>query len=114
MKPPPDLLNQRARELRQSLTDAERRMWPILRSRRFNGYKFRRQTPLGPYIVDFVCFKPPLIVELDGSQHADNAYDAVRDAWLEAEGFSVLRFWNHQVFQERQSVSDTIWAALQP
>jgi very-short-patch-repair endonuclease len=107
------ILTQRARQMRKAMTDAERKLWYILRDRRFNGYKFRRQAPIECYIVDFVCFDPPLIVELDGSQHADNAYDHIRDVWLKDKGYPVLRFWNHNVFQEAQSVSDTIWHALQ-
>jgi very-short-patch-repair endonuclease len=85
---------ERARRLRREMTDAERRLWAMLRGSQLEGAKFRRQVPIGRYIADFACFKSKLIVELDGSQHADSAYDAERDAWLEAQGFRVLRFWN--------------------
>jgi len=103
----------RARELRHNDTEAEYRLWANLRNRRLNGYKFARQVPLGPYIVDFVCREKSLIIELDGSQHADSTHDRVRTQWLNANGYSVLRFWNTAVFQERRSVLDTIVAALE-
>jgi very-short-patch-repair endonuclease len=68
-----NLLKDRARQMRREPTEAERRMWRLLRDRRLGGFKFRRQEQLGRYIVDFVCFEQKLIVELDGSQHADSA-----------------------------------------
>lgn len=102
----------RARELRQNETEAECLLWSDLRSRRLNGHKFARQIPLGPYIVDFVCREKNLIIELDGSQHAGNGYDLVRTSWLNANGYSVLRFWNTAVFEERRAVLDTVVAAL--
>jgi very-short-patch-repair endonuclease len=74
--------NQKARTLRQSSTDAERRMWSALRDRRLSRYKFRRQRPIGPYIVDFACTKYRLVIEIDGGQHADNSADVRRTAWL--------------------------------
>ena len=77
-----NLLKDRARQMRREPTEAERRMWRLLRDRRLGGFKFRRQEQLGRYIVDFVCFERKLVIELDGSQHADSAYDAERDAWL--------------------------------
>ncbi len=87
-----------ARRLRKHPTDAERLLWRHLRLRQLGGYKFRRQQPLGPYIVDFVCLAKRLIVEVDGGQHAEQAEeDAQRTAWLEAQGFRVLRFWNTEV-----------------
>ena len=67
-------------------------MWRLLRDRRFEDFKFRRQEQLGSYIVDFVCFEAKLIIEIDGGQHADSAYDTKRDAWLCSRGFHVLRF----------------------
>jgi very-short-patch-repair endonuclease len=89
------LLN-RARELRKNPTDAERKLWAHLRLRQIGGYKFRRQHPLGPYIVDFVCIEKKLIVEVDGGQHDEKRfYDAKRDKWLEEKGFKVIRFWNN-------------------
>ena len=94
-----NLLKDRARQMRREPTEAERRMWRLLRDRRLGGFKFRRQEQLGRYIVDFVCFEQKLIVELDGSQHAESAYDAERDAWLTSRDFVVLRFWNNEVFE---------------
>ena len=94
-----NLLKDRARQMRREPTEAERRMWRLLRDRRLGGFKFRRQEQLGRYIVDFVCFEQKLIVELDGSQHAESAYDAERDAWLRSRDFIVLRFWNNEVFE---------------
>lgn len=102
----------RARELRHNDTEAEYRLWANLRNRRLNGHKFSRQIPLGPYIVDFICREKNLIIELDGSQHADSTHDIIRTQWLNANGYSVLRFWNTAVLQERRSVLDTIVAAL--
>ena len=102
----------RARALRQNETDAEYCLWTDLRNRRLNGYKFSRQIPLGPYIADFVCREKNLIIELDGSQHEGCQRDVIRTKWLNANGYSVLRFWNTAVLQERHSVLETIVAAL--
>ncbi len=88
-------------------------MWSDLRNRRLNGYKFSRQIPLGPYIVDFVCREQSLIVELDGSQHAESTHDERRTEWLNQQGYSVLRFWNAEILQERRAVLETILAVLQ-
>lgn len=88
-----------AKKLRQQMTAAERRLWYRLRARRF-GKKVKRQVPIGPYIVDFACLRHKLIIELDGGQHADNAQDVERDAWLEQCGYRVLRFWNHDVLKQ--------------
>jgi len=104
-----------AKALRRSMTDAERLIWMHLRAGCFGEWKFRRQVPLGPYIVDFVCFKARLIVELDGGQHAEQgAYDAARTAWLQARGFRVIRFWNHDVLLRTDKVLGAIWDALAP
>jgi very-short-patch-repair endonuclease len=103
---------ERARRLRRTQTDAEWRLWQTLRARDFAGYKFKRQQPLGVYIVDFVCFERRLIVEVDGSQHVESASDRERDQWLANQGFRVLRFWNNAVLQESESVQETILAAL--
>jgi very-short-patch-repair endonuclease len=106
----------RARRLRQNLTDAERLVWSKLRSRRFADFKFRRQMPLGDYIVDFVCFERRVIIELDGGQHNEpehRSYDEQRTAWLQSQGFRVLRFWNHEVFQDWETIEEVIWRALQ-
>jgi very-short-patch-repair endonuclease len=104
----------RARKLRKDLTEAERFAWAKLRDRRFADYKFRRQVPLGSYIIDFVCFEKKLIVELDGGQHAEQQhYDAQRTEWLQTQGFRVLRFWNHEVLQDWEVVEEAIWRGLQ-
>lgn len=104
---------QHARSLRSEQTPAERELWQQLRAKRFDGFKFRRQQPLGRYIVDFVCLAQRLIVELDGSQHAESAdYDSIRDAWLQQQGFHVLRFWNNQWSTEREAVLEAVWRAL--
>ena len=100
----------RARAMRGAPTDAERRLWRLLRDRRLNGLKFRRQVPVGPYIVDFFCVDAELIVEADGSQHAENMRDEVRDAYLAQRGCKVLRFWNYDVLRNREVVLDTILA----
>ncbi len=106
----PPLAKSRARAMRRQPTDAERALWHLLRDRRLAQTKWRRRVPLGPYIVDFVCFEHRVVVECDGSQHAESARDAARDAWLTAQGFTVSRFWNHAVLKERSTVIDTILA----
>jgi very-short-patch-repair endonuclease len=103
----------RARNLRQNETDAEYRLWIEVRNRRLNGYKFARQIPLGPYAVDFICRDKSLIVEVDGSQHADSEHDFRRTEWLNAQGYSVLRFWNDEILRERHAVLETILAVLE-
>jgi very-short-patch-repair endonuclease len=103
-----------ARSLRKRSTLPEGKLWALLRSRRFIGFRFRRQVPIGPYIADFVCYGRRLVIELDGSQHADNlAYDNRRDAELNRRGFRVLRIWNGQFAQDEQAVIEGILAALQ-
>ncbi|HYZ60870.1 MAG TPA: endonuclease domain-containing protein [Acetobacteraceae bacterium] len=104
--------NARALRLRQRQTDVERRLWFALRDRRLRGAKFRRQAPMGPYIVDFVCLQAALIVELDGGQHGGDE-DQARQAWLEAQGYHVLRFWNNEVTTNFDGVLSTISARLQ-
>jgi very-short-patch-repair endonuclease len=105
-------LRQRARDLRKNSTDAERHLWYHLRASRF-GFKFKRQVPIGTYIVDFVCLEKRLIIELDGGQHIDNQiYDTKRTDWLMTQGFKVLRFWNNDVFQQMPSVLEIITSAL--
>ena len=100
----------RARSIRGAPTDAELRLWRLLRDRRLSGFKFRRQVPVGPYIVDFLCVGAKLIVEADGSQHAESVRDNVRDAYLANQGWKVLRFWNNEVLQNREGVLETIYA----
>jgi very-short-patch-repair endonuclease len=106
-------MNSYARGLRNSATNAEKHLWRYLRGRRLNGFKFRRQRPMGMYVCDFVCLEAGVVVELDGSQHvADARYDTERDAYLRAHGYRVLRFWNGQVFSETEAVVETICQAL--
>jgi very-short-patch-repair endonuclease len=104
--------NQRARQLREFSTDAERRMWSALRDRRLSRYKFRRQHPIGHYIVDFACTEYRLVIELDGSQHADSAADARRTAWLEIQGWRIVRFWNNDVLGNIDGVIEAVLEAL--
>jgi len=109
-----DLIRARARALRKNLTEAEKVLWNHLRFWQVDGYKFRRQQPLGNYIVDFVCLEKRLIIEIDGGQHAEqSSYDAERDAWLRGQGFSVLRFWNNDVLQNISGVKDAILSKLE-
>ena len=106
-------LRVRARALRKNPTEVERLLWRHLRLWQLDGHKFRRQQPLGNYIVDFVCLEKRLIVELDGGQHAEQTeYDAQRDAWLREQGFAVLRFWNNDVMQNILGVNEAILKAL--
>ena len=102
----------RAKWMRSNPTEAERKLWQILRNKRLVGYKFKRQVVLDWYIADFVNFEHRLIVEADGSQHAENDYDERRDAHLKGEGFEVLRFWNNTILDEHWVVEDAIWHAL--
>ena len=103
----------RARRLRRDQTEAERRLWSRLRGHQVDGVQFRRQQPLGPYIVDFVCLSHRVVVELDGSQHADQeAYDDERTKWLKEQGFRVMRFWNDIALRETDGVIAAIQDAL--
>lgn len=103
-----------ARELRGNPTDAESKLWLRLRRKQVDGHRFRRQVPLGPYVVDFACFDARLIIEVDGGQHTEETAerDATRTAWLEGQGFRVLRFWNNEVLGNIDGVIETIRAAL--
>lgn len=95
----------RARELRRNATDAERLLWKRLRMRQADSHKFRRQQPIGQYIVDLDCAEQKLIVEVDGGQHIEQAeYDESRRKWLEGQGYRVLRFWNHEVLKTPDAV----------
>lgn len=103
------LMRERARALRREMAEAERCLWYQLRAHRFMGLKFKRQKPLGRYIVDFVCLERRLIIELDGGQHAEQlAYDQRRDCWLRTQGFDVLRFWNHEVLLQADAVLERL------
>ena len=108
----PDKTGQ-ARALRRNETEEGYRLWSDLRARRLNGHKFARQVPLGPYVVDFLCREERLVVEVDGFQHAESPSDQRRTEWLNANGYSVLRFWNQEILRERRSVLETTLAALQ-
>jgi very-short-patch-repair endonuclease len=94
------------------MTDAERKLWFALRDRRFADFKFRRQVPVGPFVADFVCYSSRLIIELDGGQHAESMSDRRRDAWLVANNFRVLRFWNNDVMRNQEGVLSSILEAL--
>jgi very-short-patch-repair endonuclease len=103
-----------ARELRKNMTPAESRLWEALRHRQVLGYKFRRQAPIGPYIVDFVCFEKKVVVELDGVHHTQTVeLDDERTRWLASQGFRVLRFVNSEVLQCMDNVKESIVRALQ-
>src|SRR5262245_4118658 len=97
------------RRLRATMTDAERKLWWALRSRGI-GPKFRRQVPLGGFIVDFVSFELKIIIEIDGSQHAGNLRDAMRDRYFAERGYRVLRFWNNDVLKNLDGVLEVIFA----
>ena len=109
-----EILNrQLARNLRKSSTDAERVLWFNLRNRRLGGYKFRRQYKIGPFIVDFACIEKKLIIEVDGGQHAEIIVkDIKRIEFLHKQGYTVLRFWNNEVFKETESVLEVILSRL--
>ncbi|HET7569743.1 MAG TPA: endonuclease domain-containing protein [Gammaproteobacteria bacterium] len=108
LNPPlPTRSRARARGLRQQSTDAEIRLWYHLRAGRLNGYKFRRQHPVPPYVVDFYCDSAKLVVELDGSQH-DGDSDAVRTRHLEQQGLKVIRFWDNEVLAQTEIVMEAI------
>ncbi|MEN8196734.1 MAG: DUF559 domain-containing protein [Pseudomonadota bacterium] len=102
-----------ARHLRQNLTDAENAFWRRLRRKQLDGFKFRRQAPIGRYVVDFVCLEKRLIIELDGGQHAirEDA-DARRAAWLRGEGFHIVRFWNNEVLEDMDRIVESIRRTL--
>ena len=106
-------LQDNARRLRREMTEVEARLWYQLRDRRLDGFKFRRQKPIGPYIVDFVCLDRRLIIELDGGHHALQVQaDARREVFLQAAGFRVLRFWNHEVLANEAAVLERIHQGL--
>ena len=102
-----------ARRLRHALTDVEYQLWQLLRSRRRAYTKFRRQVPLGPWVVDFVSFEQMLVIEADGSQHADSARDQIRDADLRKRGFRILRFWDNDIFTNADGVLQQIMNTIE-
>jgi very-short-patch-repair endonuclease len=104
----------KARALRSNMTDAERRLWQQLKRRQVATVKFRRQQPIGPFIVDFVCFERRVIIEVDGGQHAEKvADDERRTRWLEAQGYRVLRFWNNDVLANVGEVTQVIFDTVE-
>ncbi|MSQ13866.1 MAG: endonuclease domain-containing protein [Dehalococcoidia bacterium] len=106
--------NANARLMRKMPTDAERHLWRHLRLQQCGGLNFRRQHPMGPYIVDFMCLQKKPVIELDGGHHSEQTLqDAERTTWLESRGYRVLRFWNNQVLQETGGVLQTILSALE-
>jgi very-short-patch-repair endonuclease len=102
----------KAQRLRSEMTDAERKLWSVLRNRQLEGAKFRRQQPIGPFIADFVCQERRLIVEADGGQHAESAADDRRSAFLESKGYRVLRLWNNDILNNLDGVAEVIVIAL--
>jgi len=106
-------LIEHAKHLRQRMTDAEARLWYYLRGHRFLGLKFKRQKPIGPYIVDFICLEHFLVIELDGGQHLQSAKDRQRDRALQGRGYRVLRFWNYDVLTNTQTVLEAIRLAVE-
>ena len=114
MPPTPNKKTLLARELRKNMTDAERHLWQKLRGRQLAGIKFRRQHPIGPYIADFASLEIRLIIELDGGQHAQQQqYDQQRSAFLQNQGYRILRFWNHDVLQNTDGVLQEIIKHIQ-
>jgi very-short-patch-repair endonuclease len=101
-----------ARKLRSNMTDAEHRLWQALRDRLVEGHRFRRQVPLGPYIVDFCCVQLGLVIEADGSQHSESKSDQLRDAWLAEQGYRVLRFWNVAIQKDFEGAMESILRAV--
>ena len=106
------MASEHAKALRSNMTDAERRLWYLLRAHRFRGYKFKRQLPVGPYIVDFVCLAERLVIEVDGGQHSESRSDLRRDQWLKDQGFRVMRFWNNEVLNNTDGVLDVVFDQL--
>jgi very-short-patch-repair endonuclease len=112
-KSPPEV-KQRAKELRQSQTPAEKKLWKILRNRKLAGYKFRRQHPIGPFIADFFCEEAKLVIELDGEIHnKQKGYDEARGQWLEENGCRLLRFGNEVIEQYKEGTLTKILLACE-
>ena len=108
------LKNKLPNKLRHRMTDAEQLLWQAVRSRQLGGYKFRRQHPFHDFILDFVCLEKRIVVEIDGGQHAESQEsDKMRSEQLIKAGFSILRFWNHEVLCEINTVKERIWLELQ-
>ncbi len=109
----PEDLKAFAREMRKKMPDAEQLLWHLIRNRRMAGAKFRRQHPVGRYILDFYCVEKRLAIELDGGQHIEQqSYDRDRDEYLEHQGIEVLRFWNNQMLLETEAVLEVIYSKI--
>ncbi|HEX7775759.1 MAG TPA: DUF559 domain-containing protein [Parvibaculum sp.] len=109
------MANERARHLRRNLTDAERKLWLYLREKIADGFHFRRQCPIGPYIADFLCYSARLVIEVDGGQHGMDEgleFDRRRTEWFEANGYRLMRFWNNDVLGNIEGVAEMIETAL--
>lgn len=110
-------MSEQARVLRRNQTDAERRLWGYLRDRRLDGWKFRRQHPVGVYVIDLYCAEAKLVIEVDGGQHDFDGFrekDAERTSYLENQGLKVIRFWNNEVMENIMGVLEAIREALGP
>ena len=106
-----DDLKAKARKLRANQTEAEQKLWAIIRNKQFYGFKFLRQYVIGAYIVDFVCREKKIIIEIDGGQHNQTTsihYDLVRTKYLESLGYSVIRFWNNEIENNIEGVYETL------
>ena len=101
------------KSLRQNMTDAENLLWRHLRAHRLGGVKFRRQQAIGPYVVDFVHFGARVVVEADGGQHNESLADEKRDAWLTAQGFRIMRFWNNDILTDTAAVLEAVMAEVE-
>ncbi|MBC7104236.1 MAG: endonuclease domain-containing protein [Parvibaculum sp.] len=109
------MANERARHLRRNQTEAERRLWLYLKDMKREGFHFRRQCPVGPYVADFLCYSARIIVEVDGGQHGLDPgieHDRRRDEWFVENGYRVLRYWNNDVLGNTQGVMETILSIL--
>lgn len=97
-----------AKKLRINSTDTEKYLWKYLRGRQLEGFKFRRQQPIGKYIADFINLERKIIIEVDGGQHLENKKDKLRDKWLDEQGYEVLRFWDNEVLTNIEGVMESI------
>ncbi len=107
------ILKTLSRNLRKNQTDSERKLWYFLRNRQFLDLKFRRQYKIGKYIVDFCCVEKMLVIELDGGQHNENKPDKIRELYLKACGYRILRFWDHELLNETDVVLEKIHSILE-